>query len=103
MAIHPDVLAEITLDDLTGDLRLIAEQTSIEVALELHRQCSGLKLYIPQSGLDDFKRRFIAQNRKKYNPKQLASMLGVTEMTVYNVLNEERLKAAQEDLFSSGD
>lgn len=101
MVIHPDVLEQITLDDLTGDLRLIAEQTSIEVALELHRQCSGLKLYIPQSGLDEFKRRFIAQNRKKYNPKQLASMLGVTETYVYGVINGERIAERQQDLFTT--
>jgi len=100
MAVHPTILEQITLDDLAGDLRLIAEQTTIEIALEVHSKCSGLKLYIPQSALDPFKRRFIAENRRRYSPKQLASMLAVSETYVYDVINSGRMQN-QVDLFSN--
>jgi len=99
VAIPAEILAAVTLDDLQGDLRMIAEACGIEVALELHAKCSSLKLYIPANALDEFKRRFIRENRKKHSPKHLAQMLAVSETYVYNILSEEKIKASQTSLF----
>jgi len=54
-------LAELVeLEDLTGDLRLIADNCGIDVARALLAGCSGVTLYIPSpSKMDEVMKRYI--------------------------------------------
>jgi hypothetical protein len=74
-----DIFNEIIADDLSDDLKLIADSCGIETVQNLLRYCGGLSLYIPKvSRIHRFIERFVTQNSEQPLIK-LAKQLNVSQ------------------------
>lgn len=85
-----DIFERITKDDLTNDLKILADTCGIEVVQNLLRNCAGLTIYVPKiSHLDKFIIRYIRENSYK-SFKLIAKELGVSEQHIRNVFRSFR-------------
>jgi DNA-binding CsgD family transcriptional regulator len=76
------VINEIEIEDLTPDLRLIAELIGLENVRNLIDNLSGINIYIPKiSRLGSFIARYVKSNKSK-SIKQIARELTVSEQLV---------------------
>jgi hypothetical protein len=103
MTTENDILSHVRIDDLPegSDMRRIAERCGLSVALSLYSSYAGLYVYIPKGTLSGFVRRFTAENRRRYSPKELALALGTTESHIYRILRENQTHENQQELFAS--
>lgn len=61
-----DIFAQITKEDLTNELLIVANSCGIEVVRELLRNCAGVTIYVPKvSYLNKFISRYIRENLDK--------------------------------------
>lgn len=87
-----DIYSKIEIEDLTEDLKLVAQACGIETVRTLLRFCAGLSIYVPKiARLDRFIVRYIRENSDK-NFKLIASELGVTEQFIKKLFREMRQK-----------
>lgn len=85
-----DIFERITKDDLTNDLKILADTCGIEVVQNLLRNCASLTIYVPKiSHLDKFIIRYIRENSYK-SFKLIAKELGVSEQHIRNVFRSFR-------------
>ncbi|MFN3306267.1 MAG: hypothetical protein ACK42Z_03660 [Candidatus Kapaibacteriota bacterium] len=83
-----DVFTKVELNDLTEDLKLIANACGIDTVRMLLRYCAGMSIYIPKiARLEKFILRYIKENSDK-SFKQIASELGVTEQFVKKLFRQ---------------
>lgn len=74
-----DQFDEILYEDLTEDLKLLADYCGIELVRKAMRELSGMNFYIPKiSRLDNFMIRYLRENRSK-SRKEIAKFLNVSE------------------------
>lgn len=78
---------QIEINDLTGDMRDIAEQCGLDVAIQIMKKFGGAQLSIPRTAHYGFARRFI-QSHKNYHRNTLALMLDMSRTTVGSILSE---------------
>lgn len=83
-----DVYDLIEKEDLTPDLRLIADVCGIIATQKLLKYLNGMCFYIPKlSKLRKFILRYVESNGNK-TTKEIAKELGVTEKFIVNLLLE---------------
>jgi len=87
-----ELYKEITLEDMPGDMRLVAESLGIETAINLMREFAGVTFSVPRLGFKKFMSRYIISNYTGSNARQLALKFGVTERTIYEILKNEKGK-----------
>ncbi len=74
-----DKFDEIKYEDLTEDLKLIADYCGMELVKKMMRELSGMYFYIPKiTRLDNFINRYIIENKDK-SRKEIAKYLQVSE------------------------
>ncbi len=74
-----DIYEQIEFDDLTEDLKMLADGCGIDTVRNLLRYFGGINFYIPKiSRLDGFILKYISRNREK-SQKQIACELNVSE------------------------
>lgn len=84
-----EFLMQLDFDHLlTEDLRRIFEIVGREKFIELYNEFAKQTIYFSTKPLAACKKQFIRQN-KDMSVKKLAKHLGVSEMFVYNYLNDE--------------
>jgi Mor family transcriptional regulator len=94
---------DIKIEDLPGDLQLVARCCSVEIAIELAEKMGSVTIYV--RSIDNLlvgkKREYIVKHFTGNNHKQLAIETGVSERYVYDVLADERRKkqSGQKKLF----
>lgn len=85
-----DFYQKISYDDLTPDIRLIADVCGIEAVREILKNLSGLQFYIPKvTGFEKFVLRYIHENKER-SIKEIARDLDVTEYYLKNVLKRNK-------------
>lgn len=79
----------ISLDDLDGGMRMLAEVIGIEAAMAAQRTIGGIQIYlaVPYRANE----RFVLNHYRRFSPKELATMTGMTEVTVYDILRKARV------------
>lgn len=78
-----DILKNIQYDDLTEDLKLIADIGGLEVAIRMIDELNGVTIYIPRiSRLTSFIKRYTKENCKNHSIKQIARDLKVSEQLI---------------------
>ncbi len=83
-----DVFTKVEINDLTDDLKLIANACGIDTVRMLLRYCAGMSIYIPKiARLERFILRYIKENSEK-SFKQIARELGVTEQFVKKLFRQ---------------
>lgn len=96
---NKDILNTITIEDIKHpDMRLVAEQCGLDVAIKLYENMSGISISIPRNALREFQEKYILQHKSIYRTKELALMLNLTERTVEQIIIESKQKA-QDTLF----
>lgn len=76
------LLEDLRYDDLTKDLKLLADVLGMDTVKVLLTELSGLNFYIPHiQSLEDPIRRFIEKN-PTLTDKQIAVKLGVSEVYI---------------------
>jgi len=83
---------------LTGDLADVADTIGEDAFLSLWAAFAKTTIYLSEKPLDNMRREFI----KKYkgnNVKELARTLNCSEMFVYTVKADDKLKTDQIDMF----
>lgn len=77
----------ITIDDLKGDIRHVAERFGLDVALALVREFNGQSLYVPK--LDSIEKaardRAIIKDLKIYNYRAVAKKHNLTVSHIRNI------------------
>jgi hypothetical protein len=69
----------LTMEELTPDLQMVADRCSLEIVNELLENCSGTNLYLPKiSKFPEFICRYMKENPEK-QVKEIALELGVSE------------------------
>jgi Mor family transcriptional regulator len=84
-----------------SDSRWIADNIGMDAAIKMCLQFSGVQIYIPKSTEVRLKRLYVERNFTGNNARSLALKLGVAERTIYQWLNEPKVKpnVEQTDLF----
>lgn len=96
MPISKLVLSEITVNDIKhNDLRMIAEELGLEVALSFYEKFAGINILVPFNALREFQVEYIKKNQNNLHTKELALRLGITDRMVQEVLFEQRKKVKQ--------
>ncbi|MBL7997462.1 MAG: hypothetical protein JNL32_02375 [Candidatus Kapabacteria bacterium] len=91
MPISKSVLSEITHDDIKhNDLRMIADELGLEVALSFYEKFAGINILVPFNALREFQIEYIKKNYNKLHTKELALRLGISDRMVQEVLFEHR-------------
>lgn len=76
------LLEDLRYDDLTKDLKLLADVLGMDTVKVLLTELSGLSFYIPHiQSLENLIRRFIEKN-STLTDKQIAVKLGVSEVYI---------------------
>jgi hypothetical protein len=85
-----DVYDMITIDEVTPDMRLLADVCGEEAMRQILRHLGGTQFYIPKmSKFDSFVLRYYNQNKDK-PLKYIAIQLGVSEQYVRNKIAETK-------------
>lgn len=80
----------ITIDEVTPDMRLLADVCGEEAMRQILRHLGGTQFYIPKmSKFDSFVLRYYNQNKDK-PLKYIAIQLGVSEQYVRNKIAETK-------------
>ncbi len=89
MANNLDWLEEIEFKDLlTGDMKLIADRCGEDVLKALMEKVPKIHVYMSEKPLVEAQKRYIEQNFKQGNAKEIATKIGVSEMFVYKTHKE---------------
>lgn len=98
-----DLVRELTVDDLPSELRIVAEEIGLDAAVKLARLWGGFNVYLPKLDrvLIPVRDRTIRRLRAEgVSVKELARQFGLTDTTVYSIVNAGP-DARQEALFPS--
>lgn len=80
-----DIYSQISNEDLTPDLRMIADACGIESVKGLLREFAGMSFYIPKlTRLERFIDKYLKANTEK-SLKQIARDLNVSEQYLKNI------------------
>ncbi|MDH3976437.1 MAG: hypothetical protein OEV42_19405 [Deltaproteobacteria bacterium] len=90
-------------EDLNEDLRLVAEQCGLDVAIRLADKMPSMGIYVrPIKGMGEIKERFVSKYFTGSNRKEIALVLGVSDRWVYEIYKKARQeKKNQPGLFDS--
>lgn len=96
----PDIFDQINEDDLSNDLRMIAEICGIEAVRKMIRELNGLSFYIPKiASLPAFILRYMLSN-PDLSLKMIAKRLQVSEHYIRKLRNQnEKLLMAQNETY----
>jgi len=87
-----DIYDMIELDELTPDMRLIAQVCGEKAMRDILRHLGGTQFYIPKmSKFDTFVLRYIKTNKDK-PIKLIAVDLGVSEQYIRNKIAENKVR-----------
>ncbi|MBX3044136.1 MAG: hypothetical protein KIT33_04325 [Candidatus Kapabacteria bacterium] len=74
-----DIFSGINYEDLTPDIRLMADACGIEAVRKILMNLNGLQFYIPKiTSFEKFVLRYLSENKSK-SLKEIARELEVTE------------------------
>jgi hypothetical protein len=85
-----DLIELIDVEDLTPDMKLIAEESGIETVRELFRSCEGLEITIPRINYHESVLIKYVKNRQGISEKILAKEIGRPLNYVRQLLSEVR-------------
>ena len=84
-------ISRIKYEELTPDMRMIADVCGMEATRKLLCNLSGLTFYVPKvTRFENFILRYIEENSHK-NFKIIAKELGVSEIHIISVLNRKKI------------
>ena len=91
----------LTPDDFPGDLKLVATECGVDVAILMADKLGGLNLYVrnADSLFKDRKEEYIIKNSNGANVKQLAIDTNWSERQIRKVLERDTDKKRQITLF----
>ena len=98
MTLHPDVVALIEPDQIEGDLKLVAEQCGLDVAVRLHAGMAGCLVNVRKSAFKAAVERYVRQHYDGRNVQQLATRCGLTERAIYAIVAAAPIKNDQHRL-----
>lgn len=85
-----NVFEEIEYEELTEDLKLIADVCGIESVRNMLKELSGTYFYVPKiSRLDDFVIKYIKRNNDK-SKKEIARSLNVSEQYLRTLIKRKK-------------
>ncbi|MGE5478997.1 MAG: hypothetical protein ACM3U1_01060 [Chloroflexota bacterium] len=83
-----DVYAMLQFEELTPDMQMLAEVCGMDVMRKILREFGGIFLYVPKvTSFKKFLKRMIAE-RESMPRCKLASLLGVSSMTLRKLARE---------------
>lgn len=94
-----EVLETVRRGDLNDDMQQIADIIGMDAFINLLDSFQGNSVYFPKTALGNTLKRFIVANRRKYTPRELSSLTGLTEVYVYEILRDHRNDPRQEEMF----
>ena len=90
-------LAMISEDDLSEDLKIVADRCGLDVAVRLADKCAGLAIYIrPARRLDEVKERFVSRHFNGSNRHNIALALDCSSRWVYEIAKKARQEKRNE-------
>lgn len=88
-----DLLLLLEPEDLTLDMRIIADSCGMEVAISLLKNLAGGRYYIPHpTSLDKLMERYVSKDAKNTDVRVIAARLGVTEGCIRKYLSRTRVE-----------
>lgn len=78
--------------DLKGDMREIAEHTSIEVLISLWEMFGKTSVYFSEDALNELRRKYIIMHFNKGKVKEIARKLDTSQSFVYSSAKGVRRK-----------
>lgn len=87
---------EARLEELTGDIRLIADELGIETANALLEAFAGCYLYIPSRLPQTLARHVNKQHEQGLSCKRIAQNLGLSERYIQRILAKKRIARPSE-------
>lgn len=92
MAKLEKIWKELTIEDLTGDLKEIAEALGMDAALYFVQEWGRTTLYIPSpaSFITTWKERQIVSRWNGHNTGELAKEFDVTRRYIFDLLKREK-------------
>jgi len=95
-----DWLKNLTIADMPNDdMKLVAEQCGMEVAIILLEKLNGIIIYIPKIAADKrFIKKYVNENYDGRNAKNLAVEIGVSEQYIYKLLAGDNGKKSPNQL-----
>lgn len=92
-----ELIDQIKIEDLKGDIRLVGECCGIDVAKKLMKELGRTHLWVPDaSNVEPLVLRYIEANRTRH-PKKLAGDVGKSEQYVKRVLKRFKDENEQQD------
>jgi len=91
---------------LSRDYKIIAEELGIENLIKLLNLYQKTSIYFTTAPITDLMRIYIAENRYKKDPVELARELGVSKKYVYDIIRfatTPNKTTEQNSLFEDGD
>lgn len=79
----------IVPQELPYPLGLIAEITSLDIALVIYDEFKSLSLYIPENSLNRAKERYIADHFSGNNIPEIARITGFSERHIWRLVNKK--------------
>ncbi len=93
-----DIFEQIEFEDLTEDLKMLAEACGLDTVRKMLKFFGGLNFYIPKiSRLDKFILKYLSQNKEK-SQKQIARELNVSEYFLRVLQKRNRKSVRAKDL-----
>lgn len=94
-----EFLAQVTIDDLSGDIRIVAELCGLDVAVRLIQKMGGTQPSVPRYALSRAAVRFIRARYDGTNANILALATGMRERFVFETVAQDPKKRDQYTLF----
>jgi len=86
-----DWIKDIKLEDLPNeDMKLVAENISLEFAVKLMLEMPGIRISVPKTGFNNIIKDYIRKNYTGLNARRLALKLKVSETFIYNALKNPK-------------
>jgi len=85
--IREKIKENIRVEDLTDDLKIVADVIGLEKTVDLMFNLSGMVLYIPRYGYKNVLKRMLQENGS-VNIRDIAKELGVSENFIRNLTKD---------------
>lgn len=108
-----ELIEGMSIDDMpNGDMKLVAQECGVKVAIALLKKMNGTGIYIPK--MDAFCKiikGFVLKNFNSSNAKELAITCNISQRKVYEIIEEEderrksgqKIKLEQLNMFKNED
>jgi len=88
-----DLFQQLEKDDLSEDLKMLAEVCGMDVVITLMKSYAGLQFYIPRiSSFKNVYKRTIRKESKAMSNKDLAAKLDVSEEYIRKIRQEIKME-----------